>query len=710
MPRQEGKVEHMGYLKKRSPRTVLGHHIWQTRWFVLKRLQGDSSRRRKPAGAEAQKVLANVDIIIEYYKNKRVYEKGKDPIGNLFCTYLKAVRLHPKGKPGKFQLELDGNYTFFLWAASHDECEEWYSRLRTICKEINHGLSQCHSPASNRITRKKYWKSQHLHLQAQGHKERKRTLSQQLSIDVVGDIMQDGKRPLVSPLKSPLKSPSMRSPMRTPLAVSPIASPAARNASRSETKKGFESCASDMASSGIVSMSSRSPPAARSPGAGTPRKRDRNKLKLRLERAEQARKQQQDLYKKRMEINDAKNKKSLEKLIKAIEMYDNGGLEALAPLFVRSESSRFVRKEKYNQSEYTDSCRGVKIPKDLRLTETKCGEERDAEVAKIKQRLKKLYKLTDFHLEHLDQKIHDLYEFGGVRANVEFVDICRALDKRKWDLVSKIGSGGFGAVYRCRWVGETKKLAFGTPIAVKIIDLENDEGEDISTVNREIDALAEGQLCPQLTRYYDSGISGSELWIAMEFIDGGSVAALVRKKPMKEDEIAFVCKEIIFGLQYLAQHGSKIHRDIKGANILLSKDGRVKIADFGASRTLSKTGFWAGKTFVGSPFWMAPEIVQTRSYDGKVDVWSLGCTCIEMACGKPPNYNLKPNDVIKAILNNPSPKLPGGFSDEFNAFVNSCLRKDPDRRPNLERLLAMEFLQHSIGKKVLVDMFKKRKG
>jgi serine/threonine protein kinase len=177
-----------------------------------------------------------------------------------------------------------------------------------------------------------------------------------------------------------------------------------------------------------------------------------------------------------------------------------------------------------------------------------------------------------------------LYEFGGVRANVEFVDICRALDKRKWDLVSKIGSGGFGAVYRCRWVGETKKLAFGTPIAIKIIDLENDEGEDISTVNREIDALAEGQLCPQLTKYYDSGISGSELWIAMEFIDGGSVAALVREKPMKEDQIAFVCKEIIFGLQYLARHGSKIHRDIKGANILLSKDGRVKIADFGASR------------------------------------------------------------------------------------------------------------------------------
>jgi serine/threonine-protein kinase 24/25/MST4 len=136
----------------------------------------------------------------------------------------------------------------------------------------------------------------------------------------------------------------------------------------------------------------------------------------------------------------------------------------------------------------------------------------------------------------------------------------------------------------------------------------------------------------------------------------------------------------------------KIHRDIKCANILMRKDGEIKLADFGASRQLTDT-VTKCDTFVGSPYWMAPEILTQQQYDGKADIWSLGITCLEMTTGKPPLSTVHPLQVLAMIAQKPSPTLPPGkYSKEFEQFIAACLVKDPIERPALEILAAMPFV------------------
>jgi len=330
------------------------------------------------------------------------------------------------------------------------------------------------------------------------------------------------------------------------------------------------------------------------------------------------------------------------------------------------------------------------------------GEEREKEVKEILTYLKKKYKLTDFHVGHLEIRIVDYYDYGEHRANQELKELEAMVRKRTWDLLGRIGQGGFGAVYKGKWRG--KPASRKNIIAIKLIDLEAEEEEDIANVYREIEALTKSEFCDQLTKYYGSGINGTELWIAMEFVDGGSVQGIVKKKSMTEEQIAVVCREVLSGLKYLLQDGGKIHRDIKGANILISTDGKVKLADFGASRTLTQTCANKAGTFIGSPYWMAPEIVQNKKYDGKVDIWSLGCTCIEMATQHPPHYRLQADKAIYAIMTQEPPRLPPGFSKEFNDFVNACLTKDMSLRPGLDQLLKFAFIVNAPGNEVLAKV------
>ena len=118
-------------------------------------------------------------------------------------------------------------------------------------------------------------------------------------------------------------------------------------------------------------------------------------------------------------------------------------------------------------------------------------------------------------------------------------------------------------------------------------------------------------------------------------------------------------------------------------------------------RTLSQTGAHKAATFIGSPYWMAPEIVKSQNYDGKVDIWSLGCTAIEMATRHPPNHTLPAEKAIMKIMTGKPPRLPPGFSDEFNAFVNACLQVDTTLRPGLSKLLEMPFIKNAPGNDVL---------
>ncbi|ERF68474.1 hypothetical protein EPUS_05613 [Endocarpon pusillum Z07020] len=268
-----------------------------------------------------------------------------------------------------------------------------------------------------------------------------------------------------------------------------------------------------------------------------------------------------------------------------------------------------------------------------------------------------------------------------------------------YQMLEELGSGSFGTVYKAI------EKATGEIVAVKHIDLESTD-EDLQEVQAEISLLS---TCasPFVTQYKASFLRGYKLWIVMEYLGGGSCQDLLKPGVFSEAHIAIVCQQILLGLQYLHQEG-KLHRDIKAANILLSQSGKVKLADFGVAAQLVNIRSLRN-TFVGTPFWMAPEVIQQSGYDFKADIWSLGITAMELIHGEPPNAGKHPMKVLMEIPKMPAPRLEGSqYSKDFKDFVAKCLVKDPDQRPSAKELLKHKFIRNAGRTEALQELILRR--
>jgi len=258
----------------------------------------------------------------------------------------------------------------------------------------------------------------------------------------------------------------------------------------------------------------------------------------------------------------------------------------------------------------------------------------------------------------------------------------------EFELSGLLGTGAYGSVYRVTHI-KTKVVA-----AIKKIELT--AGEPIQTIANEINLIRDLD-SKYIVKYLGSFFVKPHLNIVMEFCEAGSVADVMRLRQqiMNEAEIAAILSGTIKGLSYM--HSKlHIHRDIKAGNVLLGANGSVKLADFGVAGQLSETT-QKRKTVIGSPFWMAPEIIQEVGHDSLADIWSTGILALEMAEGRPPYADIHPMRVIFKIAASPPATFaePTAWSADFREVVSHCLVKEPKNRFTADQLLGLPFITKS---------------
>eukprot|EP01091_Cochliopodium_minus_P012088 TRINITY_DN3588_c0_g1_i2.p1 TRINITY_DN3588_c0_g1~~TRINITY_DN3588_c0_g1_i2.p1 ORF type:complete len:481 (-),score=124.74 TRINITY_DN3588_c0_g1_i2:480-1922(-) len=263
----------------------------------------------------------------------------------------------------------------------------------------------------------------------------------------------------------------------------------------------------------------------------------------------------------------------------------------------------------------------------------------------------------------------------------------------------KLDEGAMGKVYAAL----DKE---GKKVAIKKIKLNS---ENLKHIITEVSILKDSKH-ENVVGYFGSFVVGEKLWLVMEFMGAGCLADILSEYDqvrLEENHIAYICLQSLKALSYVHSN-SRIHRDVKSDNFLCNHKGEVKISDFGHAAQLTDE-VQKRKTVVGTPYWMAPELIVGEDYGEKVDIWSLGIMMFEMINGVPPYMDLPPLQALFKISNEEVPKLenPQKYSEELKDFMSKCLQKESSKRYNAEQLLKHPFLKKSCSPNDLIEIFKR---
>ncbi|GAB2285024.1 MAP3K epsilon protein kinase 1 [Dionaea muscipula] len=254
--------------------------------------------------------------------------------------------------------------------------------------------------------------------------------------------------------------------------------------------------------------------------------------------------------------------------------------------------------------------------------------------------------------------------------------------ENKYMLGDEIGKGAYGRVYK------GLDLENGDFVAIKQVSLENIAQEDLNIIMQEIDLL-KNLNHKNIVKYLGSLKTRSHLHIILEYVENGSLANIIKPNkfgPFPEQLVAHYIAQVLEGLVYLHEQGV-IHRDIKGANILATKEGLVKLADFGVATKLTEADVNT-HSVVGTPYWMAPEVIEMSGVCAASDIWSVGCTVIELLTCVPPYYDLQPMPALFRIVQDDHPPIPDWLSSDITDFLQQCFKKDAKQRPDAKTLLS----------------------
>ncbi|KAL8201411.1 hypothetical protein R6Q57_012750 [Mikania cordata] len=259
----------------------------------------------------------------------------------------------------------------------------------------------------------------------------------------------------------------------------------------------------------------------------------------------------------------------------------------------------------------------------------------------------------------------------------------------KYMLGDEIGKGAYGRVYK------GLDLENGDFVAIKQVSLENIAQEDLNIIMQEIDLL-KNLNHKNIVKYLGSLKTKTHLHIILEYVENGSLANIIKPNkfgPFPESLVAVYIAQVLEGLVYLHEQGV-IHRDIKGANILTTKEGLVKLADFGVATKLTEADINT-HSVVGTPYWMAPEVIEMSGVCAASDIWSVGCTVIELLTCVPPYYDLQPMPALFRIVQDEHPPIPDSLSPGITDFLRQCFKKDARLRPDAKTLLSHPWIQNS---------------